>query len=217
MPTKAHKQAAVEDLKKTLGEAQLAIVADYRGLSVAEITDLRRRVQAAGGDVTVAKNTLVKVAMDGQDQWQGLEALLKGPTALVIGREDFIGAAKAFNDFSKEKRAVTVAVRGGVLNGEVMDAQKLQALANLPSREGLLTMIAQLLQSPIAGFARAVNALATKRGEGAPAPEASAPAAEATAPEASAPAAEAPAPEAAPEAAAEAPAAEAPASEEPTA
>lgn len=223
MPTKAHKQAAVEELKKTLGEAQIAIVADYRGLSVAEITDLRRRVQKVGGDVTVAKNTLVKVAVQGQDQWAGLEALLQGPTALVIGRDDFIGTAKALNDFSKEKRAVVIQVRGGVLQGEAMDPSKLQALANLPSREGLLTMIAQLLQSPIAGFARAVNALATKRGEGAPAAEA--PAAEAAAPEAApeaaaaeAPAAEAPAPEAAPAAAdAEAPAAEAPATEEPTA
>ncbi len=215
MPTKAHKHATVEELKKSLGEAQLAIVADYRGLSVAEITDLRRRVQKVGGDVTVAKNTLVKVAMQGQDQWQGLEGLLKGPTALVIGGEDFIGAAKALNDFSKEKRAVTVTVRGGVLQGEVMDTQKLLALASLPSREGLLTMIAQLLQSPISGFARAVNALATKRGEGAPAPEAAAPAAEApaaAAPVAEAPAAEAPAAEAP---AAEAPAAEAPAAEAP--
>ena len=235
MPTKAHKHASVEDLKKSLADAQLAIVADYRGLTVAEITDLRRRVQKAGGDVTVAKNTLVKVAMKGQDQWQGLESLLQGPTAIVIGREDFIGAAKALSDFSKEKRAVTVKVRGGVLNGEAIDAGKLQALANLPSREGLLTMIAQLLQSPISGFARAVNALATKRGEGAPAPEApaaeapaaaaeapaaEAPAAAAEAPAAEAPAAaaEAPAPEAAPEAAAaEAPAADAPATEEPTA
>lgn len=209
MPTKAHKEASVEDLKKALGDAKLAIVADYRGLTVAEITDLRRRVQKAGGDVTVSKNTLIKVATKGQDQWAGLEPLLKGPTALVIGREDFIGAAKAFHDFTKEKRAVAVTARGGVLDGESMDVAKLTALANLPSREGLLTMIAQLLQSPISGFARAVNALATKRGEGAPAPEA--PAAEAPAAAAEAPA---PAPEAAP---AEAPAAEAPATEEPTA
>ena len=230
MPTKAHKSASVEDLKKVLGDAQIAIVADYRGLSVKEITDLRRRVQKTGGDVTVAKNTLIKVAMQGDDQWAGLDELLKGPTALVIGREDFIGAAKAFNDFSKEKRAVVVKARGGVLHGATVDPAKLKELADLPSREGLLTMIAQLLQSPISGFARAVNALATKRAEeqgipvgkveealAAEAPAAEAPAAEA--PAAEAPAAEAPAAEApaADAPAAEAPAAEAPAAEAPAA
>lgn len=209
MPTKNQKEASVADVQKALSDAQLAIVADYRGLSVKELTDLRRRVQKAGGDVTVVKNTLIKVATKGNDQWAGLDGLLKGPTALIVGREDFIGAAKALNDFAKEKRAVKVEIRGGVLNGEAMDSAQVVALASLPSREGLLTMIAQLLMSPITGFARGVNALMESRG-GAPAeaaPAAEAPAAEA--PAAEAPAAEAPA--------AEAPAAEAPAADEPTA
>jgi large subunit ribosomal protein L10 len=209
VPTKNQKEASVADVQKALSDAQLAIVADYRGLSVKELTDLRRRVQKAGGDVTVVKNTLIKVATKGNDQWAGLDGLLKGPTALVVGREDFIGAAKALNDFAKEKRAVKVEIRGGVLNGETMDSAQVVALASLPSREGLLTMIAQLLMSPITGFARGVNALMESRG-GAPAeaaPAAEAPAAEA--PAAEAPAAEAPA--------AEAPAAEAPAADEPTA
>jgi large subunit ribosomal protein L10 len=209
VPTKTQKEANVQELKSALGDAQLAIVADYRGLSVKELTDLRRRVQKAGGDVTIAKNTLIKVATKDQDQWNALEPLLKGPTALVVGREDFIGAAKALSDFAKEKRAVQVKIRGAVLNGEAMTTDQVQALANLPSREGLLTMIAQLLMSPITGFARGVNALVEKRG-GAPAeaaPAAEAPAAEA--PAAEAPAAEAPA--------AEAPAAEAPAADEPNA
>ncbi|MNS29315.1 50S ribosomal protein L10 [compost metagenome] len=209
MPTKNQKEASVADVQKALSDAQLAIIADYRGLSVKELTDLRRRVQKAGGDVTVVKNTLIKVATKGNDQWAGLDGLLKGPTALIVGREDFIGAAKALNDFAKEKRAVKVEIRGGVLNGESMDSAQVVALASLPSREGLLTMIAQLLMSPITGFARGVNALMESRG-GAPAeaaPAAEAPAAEA--PAAEAPAAEAPA--------AEAPAAEAPAADEPTA
>lgn len=207
MPTKTQKQDNVQDLQKALSDAQIAIVADTRGLSVKELTDLRRRVQKVGGDVTVAKNTLIKVATKNNDQFTGLEPLLKGPTALVIGREDFIGTAKALNDFAKEKRAVKVEIRGAVLHGEAIDTAKVQALASLPSREGLLTMIAQLLMSPITGFARGVNALMESRG-GAPveaAPEA--PAAEA--PAAEAPAAEAPAAEAASE--------EAPASEEPNA
>jgi large subunit ribosomal protein L10 len=163
VPTKVAKESSVKDLQKALSDAQLAIVADTRGLTVAELTDLRRRVQKVGGDVTIAKNTLIKVATSGQDQWAGLEALLKGPTALVIGRDDFIGAAKALNDFSKEKRAVTVSIRGGVLNGEALDTAKVNAIATLPSREVLLTMLAQLLQAPIAGFARAVNAVAQQK------------------------------------------------------
>ena len=200
MPTKTQKDANVQELQSALNGSQLAIVADYRGLSVKELTDLRRRVQKTGGDVTVAKNTLIKVAIKGQDQWKDLDSLLKGPTALVTGGEDFIGAAKALNDFAKEKRAVKVTIRGAVLNGEAMSTAQVSDLASLPSREGLLTMIAQLLMSPITGFARGVNALVEKRG-GAPAE--AAPAAEA--PAAEAPAAEAPA--------AEAPAAEAPAAE----
>ena len=114
MPTKTQKQDNVQDLQKALSDAQIAIVADTRGLSVKELTDLRRRVQKVGGDVTVAKNTLIKVATKNNDQFTGLEPLLKGPTALVIGREDFIGTAKALNDFAKEKRAVKVAIRGAV-------------------------------------------------------------------------------------------------------
>ena len=165
MPTKSQKENAVQELQRALSDAQLAIVADTRGLSVKELTDLRRRVQKAGGDVTIAKNTLIRVATNGQGNWAALEALLKGPTAIVIGRDDFIGAAKALHDFSKEKRAVQVQVRGGVLNGEALSAAKVEQIASLPSREALLTMIAQLLQSPITGFARAVNALAEKRGE----------------------------------------------------
>lgn len=214
MPTKTQKQDNVQDLQKALSDAQIAIVADTRGLSVKELTDLRRRVQKVGGDVTIAKNTLIKVATKNNDQWTGLEPLLKGPTALVIGREDFIGTAKALSDFAKEKRAVKVEIRGAVLHGEAMDAGKVNALASLPSREGLLTMIAQLLMSPITGFARGVNALMESRG-GAPAeaaPAAEAPAADA--PAAEAPAAEAPAAEAP---AAEAASEEAPASEEPNA
>jgi large subunit ribosomal protein L10 len=163
VPTKAHKNAAVDSLKNSLSDAQIAVVADTRGLSVAELTDLRRRVQKVGGDVTIAKNTLIKVATSGQDQWAGLEALLKGPTALVIGRDDFIGAAKALNDFAKEKRAVQVEIRGAVLHGEAMDKAKVQQLANLPSREALLTMLAQMLAAPITGFARVVDAIAKQK------------------------------------------------------
>lgn len=215
MPTKTQKHDNVAELKAALSDAQIAIVANTRGLSVKELTDLRRRVQKVGGDVTIAKNTLIKVATQNNDQMSGLEPLLQGPTALVIGREDFIGTAKALADFAKEKRAVKVEIRGAVLHGEAIDTAKVQALASLPSREGLLTMVAQLLMSPITGFARGVNALMESRG-GAPveaAPEAEAPAAEA--PAAEAPAAEAPEAEA--PVAEAAPAPEAPASEEPNA
>ena len=171
MPTKSQKQNTVQELQTAISTAQLAIVADYRGLSVKELTDLRRRVQKAGGDVTIAKNTLIKVVTKDNEQFKGLESMLQGPTALVIGRDDFIGAAKALSDFAKEKRAVQVQIRGGVLHGEVMDTAKIQALANLPSRDALLAMIAQLLQSPITGFARGVKALADQRGGGDSSPE----------------------------------------------
>lgn len=191
MPTKTQKQDTVSDLKGSFDKAQLAVVADYRGLSVAQITDLRRRVQAVGGELTVAKNTLLKVATGGSEQWSGLEALLKGPTAVVFGNDDYIGAAKALNDFAKEKRAVKVEIRGAVLNGEFLTLDKFNAIANLPSRDALLSMLLQCMQGPASGLVRVLDAIAKQKAEGAPAPAAEAPAAEAT---------EAPAPEAAPEA-----------------
>ncbi|MEB3223908.1 MAG: 50S ribosomal protein L10 [Candidatus Sericytochromatia bacterium] len=149
MPTKDQKQASVAELQQAFGRAQMAVVTDYRGLSVAELTDLRRRVQKAGGDVTIAKNTLLKVATKGQENWAALDDLLAGPTAVVFGFDDVVGPAKALSDFAKEKRAVKIQIRGAVLEGKPVSPAGVEGLANLPSREVLLAQLAGVLQAPI--------------------------------------------------------------------
>lgn len=152
VPTKTQKEAAVEALKASFGKANVAVVADYRGLSVKEITDLRRRVQKAGGDLTVAKNTLIKVATKGEDQWSGLDSILAGPTALVFGFDDIAAPVKALSDFAKEKRAVKVKIRGGVLDGKAVDVKGVESIANLPTKPVLLAQLLQVMNGPITGL-----------------------------------------------------------------
>jgi large subunit ribosomal protein L10 len=157
LPTKEKKHETVASLQASFNKAQMAIVADYRGLSVAEITDLRRRGQKAGGELTVSKNTLIDVATKGQDNWSALAPLLVGPTALVFAYEDLVAPAKALDEFAKEKRAVKIQVRGGVMQGKALNAKGVEAVAKLPSREVLLSQLLQVMNGPITGF---VNVLA---------------------------------------------------------
>ncbi len=152
MPTKQQKGSSVDALRSNFERAQIAIIADYRGLTVAQLTDLRRRVQKAGGDVVVSKNTLVKVATSGHESWSSLETLLAGPTAIVFGFDDVVGPAKALNDFAKEKRAVKVTVRGGVLQGKAISAKGVEGLAELPSREVLVAQLLGVLNGPVRGL-----------------------------------------------------------------
>ncbi|MEB3299052.1 MAG: 50S ribosomal protein L10 [Candidatus Sericytochromatia bacterium] len=161
MPTKQHKEASLEALKGSFAKASVALVADYRGLTVAEITDLRRRIQKVGGDFTVAKNTLVRLATQ-DDSWKAIEPLLAGPTALAIGYDDPVALAKTLTDFAKEKRKVQIEVRGGVLQGNALDAKAVKALADLPSREQLLAKLMGSINSPATGVVMATAGVARK-------------------------------------------------------
>ncbi|HBN09220.1 MAG TPA: 50S ribosomal protein L10 [Cyanobacteria bacterium UBA8530] len=159
MPTKLQKNESVSQLKEQFGKAQVAIVTDYRGLTVAEITDLRRRLQKVGGDFTVAKNTLIRLVAK-ETEWQDLDSLLKGPTALAIGYDDPVAAAKVISDFQKEKRKVKIQVRGGVMQGRQMDAQGVQLLAETPPREVLLSRLMGSMLSPATGLVVALSGVA---------------------------------------------------------
>lgn len=159
MPTKQQKETTVEQLKEQFGRAQVAIVTDYRGLTVAEITDLRRRLQKAGGDLTVAKNTLIRLVSK-DTEWSDLDTLLQGPTALVMGYDDPVAAAKIVSDFSKERRKVKIEVRGGVMQGRGMDAKGVETLASTPPREVLLGRLMASMNSPATGLVMALNGVA---------------------------------------------------------
>lgn len=98
------KQAMVAEIKETLTEAQLVLAIDYQGLTVAEITDLRRRLRPSGTVCKISKNTLMGIAIDGQDNWQPMTELLKGSLAFLLVKEDISGAIKAYQDFQKASK-----------------------------------------------------------------------------------------------------------------
>jgi large subunit ribosomal protein L10 len=238
MALKAKKEQVVAELHQFFANAKVAVVADLSGFTVAEITQFRRKLSADKAKCRVGKNTLVKRATKEGD-FAAIEKLAKGPSAFVVGYEDQVQPAKTTIDYFKALKKGTV--RGGVLDGKLISADEVKGLAELPSKEQLLSGImagldsgargiAGILEAVIRDVAVLIEEVAKKNNPAeASAPE---PAQKATeqpaeekpvvkeeakaapeAPAAEAPAAEAPAAEAP---AAEAPAAEAPAAEEKT-
>jgi large subunit ribosomal protein L10 len=147
--TLENKQEIVADLKETLSESSLALVIDYQGLTVAEISDLRRRLRPSGTVCKVTKNTLMGIAIQDQEKWQPLSELLKGSSAFLLVKEDFSSAIKAYQDFQKATKKTEL--RGGVMEGRLLKEPDVKALGDLPSKEQLMGQIAG-----------AINALATK-------------------------------------------------------
>lgn len=154
----AAKQQAVDEIAAKLKESATTVVADYRGLNVAQVTELRKQLREAGVEFQVLKNSLVSRAANSVELNE-LEAVLKGPTAVAFGA-DAIAPAKILNDFAKKNDALKI--KGGVVEGRVVDPSQIQALANLPSREGLLSMLLSVLQAPMRNVALAVKAVADK-------------------------------------------------------
>lgn len=149
------KQAAVESIKENLQKAQVSVLTDYRGLSVAEISELRKRLREAGVDFKVVKNTLTwRAAQDiGLSE---LEGYLEGPTAIAFGITDPVSPAKLLIEFAKTHKALEI--KGGVLEGSVIPVEKVRALADLPSREQLLGQIVSAMQAPISGLVNVLQA-----------------------------------------------------------
>ena len=217
----AHKVAVVDEVRTRIGDASASIVSEYRGLSVAELAELRIALAAVGGDYRIFKNTLVRRAIDG-GEYQPLSEYLSGPSALTFVQGDVSGVAKALKDFARSNPLLVI--KGGLADGSLLSSSDLSALADLPSRDVLLARIAGALAAPMqqmAGLLQAlprnlaygISALIEQREAGGETlPEAPAPVAEAEAPaeaaEAEAPAEVEVAPvaeaEAAPEAEAEA-------------
>ncbi len=162
MPTKQQKHDSLEFLKTSFGKAQVALVTDYRGLTVKEITDLRRRLQKVGADFTVAKNTLIRLATQSVEEWKVIEPLLQGPTALAIGYDDPVSPAKVLQDFAKEKRKVVIKVRGGVLQGRMLDEAAVKALATMPSRDQLIAQAMGSLNAPATNLVSVTAGVARK-------------------------------------------------------
>ncbi len=196
------KQAVVAALTERLKNACAGIIVDYKGITVADDTALRKELREAGVEYTVVKNTLLRLAI-AATELNGLETVLDGTTAIATSADDYVAAARILSKFADTHKEFNI--KNGFLDTEVIDTAKIAGLAKLPSREVLLAQVLGAFQAPIAAFARAIQAIVDNGGE--PTADAAAEAAEPEAAEAAEPAAEAAEPEAAP-AAAEAPAAE---------
>lgn len=161
MVTRAKKEERVVQLNEQLSRSQLAVVSSYSGLTVKEMTALRRRIQDAGGDYTVAKNTLIKLALKNNQDLPELDNILQGSTALVLGFDDPVGPVKALMDYIKEnKKEETIQVRGGFLEGKEVNENDLKAIATLPSREELIAKLMGSMQSPAQGVAITLSGVA---------------------------------------------------------
>ena len=157
MTTRAQKATSIAELRESLLRSKLTIVSDYRGLSVKEITTLRRRLQKVDADFTVAKNTLVKVALKGEPLGEQLEKLLKGPTALAVSYGDPVAPAKILVDFIKEVKKTSL--RGGVLEGKAVGTDQVKAIAELPSRDVLISMLLRTMNGPIQNMVGVLSAV----------------------------------------------------------
>ena len=140
------KQGIVEDKFET---CKSAVLIDYRGLTVEEVTNLRNKFREAGVEYRVLKNTMIRRAVDALGM-EGLEPVLEGPTAVAFGMEDAVAPAKIISDFIKETEKTEI--KAGVLEGKVVDVAAVKALASLPSREVLGSM-----NAPITGFVTALS------------------------------------------------------------
>lgn len=152
------KKAVVADLRARSESAQAAVLTDYRGLTVDEMTDLRAQLRENGVFFQVVKNNLVKRAVEGTDL-EPLTEHLKGPTALALA-EDPVAAAKVLSEFAKDHGDLEI--KAGVLDGKALEATEISALAKLPSREQLLTQLAVGLNAPATKLARSLNAVPAK-------------------------------------------------------
>ena len=156
MSTKAFKQEKIEAMKENFEKAKVAVVTEYRGLTVEEITKLRRSLQKEDGDYMVTKNTLAKVASKGT-QFEVLADSLKGPVAIAFGFQDEVAPAKVVTKFIKDTKKGEII--GTALDGKFLDAKETQVLANLPSKEELYAKMLGSINSPATGIVGAINAV----------------------------------------------------------
>ena len=149
------KQQIVEELKQLLGEAEMALVLDYQGLSIKEMSDLRTRLQASNGVCKVTKNTLMRRAIDGDSNWASLDSLLTGTNAFVLVKGDVGAGVKAVQAFQKEtKKSET---KGGLFEGKLLSQDEIKAIADLPSKEQLMAQIAGAINAVTTKVAVGIN------------------------------------------------------------
>lgn len=153
------KQAAVAEIASAIANAQTMVIAEYRGISVASMTELRANARKAGVYLHVLKNTLARRAVDGTS-FAALADQMVGPLVYAVS-EDPVAAAKVLHQFSKKDEKIVL--KAGSYNGELLNVAQVAELASIPSRDELLAKLLGIMQAPVSGFARALAALAEKK------------------------------------------------------
>lgn len=153
------KKEVVSEVVENVKNSNAVVVVEYRGLSVAEITELRRALRDVDGTIRVYKNSLVERAVEELGH-HDLKEILEGPNAVVFTK-DTIAGPKVVAKFAKKHEHLVV--KGGIIEGKVANADEVKVIASLPGREGLISMFLSCLQAPVRGFACAVKAIADKQ------------------------------------------------------
>lgn len=156
------KKQLVSEIADKFRASESTILVDYRGLDVAEVTELRSQLRAAGVEFKVYKNTMSRRAVE-EAELSELSDALVGPTAIAFSNEDVVAPAKILNGFAKEHEALEI--KGGVIQGNVATIDQIKELADLPNYEGLLSMLLSVLQAPVRNFAYATKAIAEQKEE----------------------------------------------------
>lgn len=150
------KQQMVAELTEKLKNATSGVIVDYKGINVAQDTDLRRRFREANVEYAVIKNTLLRFAVKEADL-EGLSEVLEGTTALAISNDDPVAPAKTFKNFLKDNAALEIDFKSGFVDGKVLSVDEIKDLADLPPKEVLVAKVLGGLNSPIAGLANVLN------------------------------------------------------------
>ena len=156
------KKVQVEEIAEKFKAAASIVVVDYRGLTVGQATELRKQLREAGVEFKVYKNTLSRRAAEAAGL-EGINEFLTGPNAIAFSNEDVVAPAKIINEFAKKNEALEI--KAGIIEGTVASVEDVKALAELPSREGLLSMLLSVLQAPVRNFALATKAVAEQKEE----------------------------------------------------
>lgn len=157
------KQPIIQEISDNVKDAQSVVVVDYRGLTVAEDTQLRKELREAGVTYKVYKNTMMNFAFKDTD-FESLKDVLEGPSAIAISTEDATAPARVLAKFAKTAPALEI--KAGVVEGTFYDAEGMKAIASVPSKEELISKLLGSLQSPISNFARVLNQIAENGGAG---------------------------------------------------
>ena len=149
------KQTQVAELAEKIKTAKVVLLNDYRGINVEDVTKLRKNLRNVNADYKVTKNNVIKRAFE-ENKIEGLDEYLEGPTSIAFSYEGYSEAAKILNDYAQDNKEI-FKIKAGVVDGKVITAEQIVALANLPSREELISKMLGSMNSPITGLVTVLN------------------------------------------------------------